>query len=162
MKKSILLFFLIVWFINVQGQKDSLQLKLSYEVSRDLQNNIRVDFISNKIQPILFQEFPVYLVECGYDDMKLETEFLDGNCFRKIVQSDCTPISNLQTKFNLKQINKGDTSIYRDYIRLLDGDKINKEGKNIKASYRIRFSRIFLVNGKKQQIFSNWLFANYE
>ena len=161
MKVSIWIFLVSFFFsIGAHAQNDSLQLNFSYELSNDMKYNVRVDFISHKLTPILFQEKPIYLIQCGFDDIKLESEVLNGNCFEKIEQSECIPRSQALEKVDLKVLHYRDTNILRYNIKLLDKEALQKT-RNIRANYRFRISRIYLENGMRRQIFSNWIFVSY-
>jgi len=124
--------------------------------------NIRVDFISLKNTPITYQDKPLYILGCDMDDIKLQEEVLEGNCYRAVTKTDCTPIEGLSpAKNNLKQLLYGDTSTYRDYIYLLDKERVYQKRKGFTGNYRFRVSRFYYENGHRKQINSNWLYVNY-
>lgn len=124
--------------------------------------NIRVDFISLRTAAISFQEKPVYLLECNLDDIKLQEEVLDGNCYRPVQKSDCGLLPELtQTKRNPTRLQHGDTSTYRDYIHLLDKEKVYQKHKGFTGNYRFRVSRYYTEEGQRKQIYSNWLYVSY-
>ena len=165
MKVSFLSFLLFLLVDNALAQKDSLKLRLVYEVplqEAETPLNIRVDFISAKATAISFQDKPVYLLECNLDDIKLQAEVLEENCFKPVPKSDCGLIPNLtQVKSSLTQLKQGDTSTYRSYIHLLDREKVYQKHKGFTGSYRFRVSRYYWEKGQRKQIFSNWLYMNY-
>jgi hypothetical protein len=165
MRTAFLKFLLFLLADNALAQKDSLKLRLVYEVpSQQVETplNIRVDFISAKATTISFQDKLVYLLECDLDDIKLQAEVLEGSCFKPVPKSDCGLIPKLtQVKSNLIQLQQGDTSTYRSYIHLLDREKVYQKHKGFTGNYRFRLSRFYLENGQRKHIFSNWLYVNY-
>jgi hypothetical protein len=165
MKATILCLCLLLFFTIGFSQKDSLQLKLSYEiVARDAKVplNIRIDFISLKTIPITFQNEPEYMLHCNLDDLRLQEEVLEGDCYKAVAKSDCAPIAGLSPKKNnIIQLQYGDTATYRDYIYLHDKEKVYQRQKGFKGNYRFRVSRFYLESGQRRQTFSNWLYVNY-
>lgn len=165
MRTLLLTIILFALSFECVAQKDSLKLRLTYEVSTDETNvplNIRVDFISAKTTAVSFQNEPAYLLECNLDDIKLQSEVLAESCYRTVTKSDCGVIPGLApAKNNLTQLKSGDTSTYRNYISLLDRERVLQKHKGFSGNYRFRISRHYWENGQRKQIFSNWLYVSY-
>lgn len=138
---------------------------LSYEeasAGKHMPLNIRVDFISWKTLPVTFKDKPFYMLRCNLDDLRLQEEVLDGNCYKAMEKSDCHLINNLSAPTdNVKALRQGDTSTYRNYIPELDKQEMRKMRKGLSANYRYRVSRYYMDNGQRKQIFSNWIYVTY-
>src|SRR5690242_13408085 len=106
------------------GQTDSLKLNLTYEpvyADSEIRSNLRLDFISFKKEPISFYNRAHYLLECGFDDIGINIEVLENNCFRSFEFSECMLLPDIKrSNENVKVLKYRDTVTYTHYCSYLE------------------------------------------